>query len=101
MTRDDSAGRDLTVAPENADRERQWDRTTAGHPTAAIVEAVARAEGCDPTALPPLFEAVDPTALEALFPADPRRNADRVSFRYHGYAVDVRPSVVRIRSLES
>ena len=33
----------------------------------AVIEAIAAAEGTDPSELPPLYEAVDPDALERLF----------------------------------
>lgn len=58
-----------------------------------VVDAVAEAEGVDPTRLsPPLYEAVNTEALNALVantePTD--HTTIRVSFSYHGYMVTVR-----------
>ena len=51
-----------------------------------IVEAVARAEGADPTSLVvPLADVIDTDALDALF----RDGAGRVTFSYYGYTVTV------------
>ncbi|PSP86151.1 hypothetical protein BRC83_01855 [Halobacteriales archaeon QS_1_68_17] len=60
-------------------------------PVGAVVNAVSRASGTDPMALPPLYRAVDPDALDGLVAADDR-SADhdlRVTFRFAGYAVTV------------
>jgi hypothetical protein len=57
----------------------------------AVVDAVADAEGVEPTELPPLFSAIDPDALDALFqPAsDETVVTGSVRFRYAGYDVNV------------
>lgn len=57
-----------------------------------VVEAVAAAEGRDPTELrPPLFTAVDPDALDALLPVDGAPTGVRtISFAYLGHSVVVR-----------
>lgn len=56
-----------------------------------IVRTVADQTGCDPTALPPLYEYVDPDALKSLF--EPTTTGDRrggtVSFVYDEYQVTV------------
>ena len=53
-----------------------------------VVNAVARRDGTDPTALPPLFDAIEPDSLDAL-----TSRADEsdvlVSFQYAGYDVRV------------
>jgi hypothetical protein len=59
----------------------------AGTVADAVVDAVATHEGVDPTALPPLAEAVEPGALDAVTAPDGDRR--RLSFEYHGYAVTV------------
>ena len=63
-------------------------------PSHLVVDAVAEAEGVDPTDLDPLFTAIDPDALDALF--DPQlkvggvADADAsVQFQYSGYRVRV------------
>jgi hypothetical protein len=60
----------------------------------AVIRAVARAEGIDPTDLEtPLYEAVDPDALDdlvSLGPADHPSSGVRVEFTYCGYEVQVR-----------
>lgn len=60
-------------------------------PTLAVVETVASVSGRDPTALPPLYNAVNPDALDALFASsDSRDTSDlRVSFSYNGFDVVV------------
>jgi hypothetical protein len=56
-----------------------------------IVTAVAALEGVDPTALPPLFDAVDPDALTAIFATTTSggRRAGRISFEYATHQVTV------------
>ncbi|SNZ03753.1 hypothetical protein SAMN06269185_0361 [Natronoarchaeum philippinense] len=53
-----------------------------------IVHAVADADGADPTALPPLGEAVDTDALTTVLDSAGRRC--RITFRYFDYVVTVR-----------
>lgn len=54
-----------------------------------VVEAVADAEGVDPTELEvPLYAAVDSDALDALFREDGNAIA-RVQFTYYGYRITV------------
>jgi hypothetical protein len=56
-------------------------------PAAAVVEAVATAEGWAPADVPePLYESVDPDALEALVASVDR---GRITFTYLGYEVTV------------
>ncbi|WP_049921377.1 HalOD1 output domain-containing protein [Halopiger djelfimassiliensis] len=53
---------------------------------ATALTRIAAGEGCDRTALPPLYEAVDPEALAAVLES----NADvTVRFEYGGYRVVV------------
>lgn len=63
-------------------------------PSAAVVEAVARAEGVDPTEIErPLYEVVDPDALDDLFSSrhvHSPASGIRVSFTYYGYEIQVR-----------
>lgn len=63
-------------------------------PSLRVVDAVANAEGVDPTDLePPLYDAVDPNAIDGLFDATATPNASRngrLTFRYRGYDVTVR-----------
>ncbi|MFA9504840.1 hypothetical protein NP511_18160 [Natrinema thermotolerans] len=56
-----------------------------------IVAGIAALEGADPTALPPLFDAVDPDALAALFATTEsgNRRAGHVGFTYAGHEVRV------------
>lgn len=65
----------------------------ADRPTRAIIEAVARHEGVDvtavePPAYEPLYAVVDPEALDALF-RDDSSDATSLSFEYAGYDVVV------------
>lgn len=53
-------------------------------PSIAVIEAVARRKGTDPTELSPLFEAVDPRALDRLV-----EGGASVSFDYAGHRVYV------------
>ncbi|SFR36557.1 HalOD1 output domain-containing protein [Halogeometricum limi] len=52
----------------------------------SVVLSVAAIEGEEPTALPPLAEAIDPDALDDLFAGDVR---GQVSFTYTGYDVTI------------
>jgi len=66
----------------------------APRPSAAVVTAVADAEGVDETDLPPLFHAIDPDALDALFdsstePPHATGTTGSITFHYHGYDVTV------------
>lgn len=56
-----------------------------------IVAGVAALEGVDPTALPPLFDAVDPDALAALFATTESggRRSGHVGFTYADHEVRV------------
>lgn len=55
-------------------------------PSMRVVEAIARATGADPAAMPPIYGAVDPDALDRLFdgPADVR-----VQFEYEELLVEM------------
>lgn len=58
----------------------------------SVVEAIAEAEGVDPTEVtPPLYSAIDPTALDEIFTSTPTtgREGGRVVFTYEGYEVTV------------
>jgi hypothetical protein len=74
--------------------ERWYDPATDEDLTAALVFALAEAEGVEPTALdgPVLYDCVDASAVEtAVFGCDqPRQGLEAVSFRYRRYAVVVR-----------
>ena len=61
-------------------------------PSEAVIEAVADAEGVEPTDLQPLYDVLDPDALDALF--QPRSHGGRssrgqIAFEYHGYEIHV------------
>ncbi|MFU8868013.1 HalOD1 output domain-containing protein [Natronococcus sp.] len=65
----------------------------AEYPIRAIIEAVARHEGVDVTAIEPpayepLYAVVDPEALDALFRGAPSTELS-LSFEYAGYDVTV------------
>lgn len=58
----------------------------------AVVEAVADAEGVEPTDLRPLYDVLDPDALDSLFqPRVPggRSTRGQITFQYHGYEVHI------------
>jgi hypothetical protein len=61
--------------------------------SARVVEAVARASGTEPQALPPLHEAIETDALDALYAHANADSAERVAptvlFPYAGYEVRV------------
>ncbi len=74
--------------------ERWWDGSRGRTLSEAVVYEVARIEGVDPLALPPLFGAIDPEALDGLFSA--RKTLDgtedslvTVGFVYFGYRITV------------
>ena len=74
----------------NAEPSPQIEQTTS--PSEAVIDAVANAEGVEPTDLRPLYDALDPDALDSLF--QPRGHASRstrgqITFEYHGYEVHV------------
>lgn len=61
-------------------------------PSIAIVELLANAFGCEPTALDPLHETVDPDALDTLFRSSGPRATETdvtVSFEYVSHEVTV------------
>lgn len=61
-------------------------------PSEAVVEAVADAEGVEPTDLRPLYEVVDPDALDSLFRERLGRGEPAlglITFQYQGYRVQV------------
>lgn len=73
----------------------QRDTSTTGGTAAsvAVVEAVANAEGVDPTALsPPLYHVIPTDALNELIATTVTtdRPTIRVTFAYHGYEITVR-----------
>lgn len=76
--------------------QRPYERGGSADLTTVIVEAVAAAEGVDPTAVtsPPLYEVVDVAAIEDGFfgpeiAGDRRDSAGSVNFRYRGFLVTV------------
>ncbi|WP_408960497.1 HalOD1 output domain-containing protein [Natrinema sp. 74] len=59
------------------------------HPTlTTVLERISVREGCDPTALPPLYEAVDPEAATSLLESS---TDIVVRFDYVGYRVAIGP----------
>jgi hypothetical protein len=69
----------------------QAEFTTAESPSEVLVRLLAVAEDVEPTALPPLYDAIDPEALESLFAAPGTAGeADlSVEFAASGYRVHV------------
>lgn len=66
------------------------DRDGSTEPSLAIVQAVARATGTEPTALPALQRSIDADALDSVLDGGGAPDADvRVSFRYAGVDVAV------------
>lgn len=89
MTDDDH---DSTDARRSVDAEpirRRWTRSEP--PSMAIVEAVAAALDCEPTALPPLGDRLEPEALDRLLERSADLGSDpvRLSFTYAGVEVTV------------
>ncbi|WP_225334283.1 HalOD1 output domain-containing protein [Halomicrobium urmianum] len=67
-----------------------------GGPIADVLWAVAEADDCDPTELPPLGDVIDPDAFERLVAES--SSLVRISFAYAGYEVEAYPDgTVRIR----
>lgn len=68
------------------------DSSPDGSLSAAIVEAVADREDCNPTEIEPLYDAINPDALNALF-FDSAQSSSRIngeiSFEYCGYLINV------------
>ncbi|QRV15714.1 HalOD1 output domain-containing protein [Haloterrigena salifodinae] len=58
-------------------------------PSLAVVDAVASASETDPTALPPLYNAIEPDALDAMFESSQPGSTRRISFSYNGFDVTV------------
>jgi len=54
-----------------------------------VAERLAATKGCDPEALPPLYQSVDPDALERLVVAGEESGPTRVSFSHAGCQVSV------------
>lgn len=65
----------------------EWDVESENTPVYAVVSAVAQAEGADPVALPPLYDAIDPEALNDLFMSRVDTAVATVEFEYAGYNV--------------
>lgn len=71
-------------------------RTDVESITAAVVEAVAEANGTNPAT--PLYEVIDPDALEALY----RRGSPEVTFEYIGYRIIIHADrTVSVSELDS
>jgi hypothetical protein len=58
-------------------------------PSTGVARAVARAEGCEPTDLPPLYDAIDPGALDSLFDSTNPDRSVETAFRLDGYEVRI------------
>lgn len=86
--RDDSKPADQTADPETnlTTVRREWRQS--GHPSVALVEAVAAATDRTATDLPPLHHNIDPDALDALL-AGEQSSTVSISFRYADTAVRV------------
>lgn len=89
MTTDNrTAGQGAGVDVEETIREEyDWSST---EPSTAVVEVVATASNCAPTATEPLYDAIDPDALDALVGSAETRPTDvTVEFAFAGYNVTV------------
>lgn len=80
--------------PSNGPGSRNGSHTRSSwssyeYPSTAIVETVAEAAGCEPTALPSLHGAVDTDALDAILAMRSQQRAVQVTVRYAGYTVTV------------
>lgn len=63
-----------------------------GSASETVIEAIADAEGVDPTAIsPPLYEVLDPDALDSFVGAtsDSLATDMRIGFQYYGYEVRI------------
>jgi hypothetical protein len=58
-------------------------------PSGVVIEAIAAADGTDPSALPPLYDSVDPDALDRLFDGPAQKRPDRLVFGHAGWDVFV------------
>jgi hypothetical protein len=77
--------------------QRHYDPDGRGELTAAIVYAIAEADGVSPSEVksPPLYETVDVPAIEAAFfgpdvAGESRQGVGTIEFQYVGYLVKVR-----------
>jgi hypothetical protein len=59
-------------------------------PSEIIVNRIADVNDCDPTEIPPLYEAIDPDALDSLF----LHSSPAVQFEYAGHQVTITPNEV-------
>lgn len=70
-----------------------WHETLdSGSLSTTVVTAVAKAAGAEPTALPPLYEAIDPDALDKLLGGGLGRSGGHdgfLTFTYADYSVTV------------
>ena len=54
-----------------------------------VIQAVADAEGCDPSMIAsPLYDAIDPDALDAIY----ARASPRLEFEYADYHIEITPA---------
>ncbi|MWV38389.1 HalOD1 output domain-containing protein [Natrialba sp. INN-245] len=68
------------------------------HPALATAfDRIAAREGREPTALPPLYEAVDPEAVTALLESPA---AVTVRFAYAGYVVVIGPDPLEVEVID-
>lgn len=78
------------MTPDPGERREEFDLEVVA-PSTAVVEAVARATGRDPTTLDPLYEAIDPDALDRLIRSSADRSGDAtVRFSYLDCRITVR-----------
>lgn len=87
---------DVTYDAETGETVATFDPETETH-SIVVVDLVGAREGCDPTELTPLYEAVDPEVLDALLDSCAATRRLSVSFRYGLYDVTVRPGTVSVR----
>ena len=68
------------------------------HPAiSTALDRIAAREGCDVTALPPLYAAVEPEALTTLLESDA---ALTVEFEYAGYRVVIGPDPLEVAVID-
>lgn len=61
--------------------------TSSQRPSTQVIQALADAEGVEPTDLPPLYRSIDPDALDRLFRDG--RGPGSITFRYLGYRIQI------------
>lgn len=86
----DGMDRDADPGPSGTVVRVQHDFQEDSSVASSVVTAVSKADGVDPSDLPPLQETVDGDALDALFArSSTGTDGPRVAFHYAGHRVTV------------